>query len=429
MKTLLECLVFSPSAWDGAVPGLLVDRGSVAIGELSVNLTTNEGEVSAREFLVGSLRRVSRFPSGHEEPPLCDRVVLTAAVDGEWVDLEQLGRRLQPLPTQCWIALVLGLGRESDGWSGMIVERGESRQLPNWRVVAPGMLSFACDGSGSEELQDAESSERWSRTRGALGNDVVEKLRSAKVGIVGAGRNGTALAWELAALGFKKMVLADPDQLEIANLDAMPGHLLEDARLRKNKAIALAERLAAFRGDDLLVKALPCPITDNRVVEALRGVDVICTAVDNGTPRLGTAILANRYLKVHCDVASGVSIMADGSRVLAGDARLLLPNQACVKCVGSIPDEAEARRELFAPPGALRPQKRAWHEEPGRAGSLLAINAATVSTAVLSLLDLFSGQLASSVWHRLRWVEGESLEVHHASVGRRDDCTICRPSR
>ncbi len=429
MKMLLESLVISPTPWQTTLPGLMVDRGVFAMGEMRVNLTKNEADISEREYLVSSLRRLPRFPSGRDEPPLCDRVLVIAAENGEPMDLVQLSRRLQPLPSQCWIVLVLGLGRDGDGWAGAIIERGVPRPLLHWRVVGPGMFAFSRGANDENEEPDVESAERWSRTRKALGADVVEKLRNAAIAVIGAGRNGTELSWELASMGFKTMVIVDNDPMEIGNLDAMPGHLVEDARCGKNKAIALAERLAAFRGDDLIVKALPCSVTENRVVEALRGVDVICTAVDNDTPRLGGSIIANRYLKVHCDVASGVTINAQGERMWAGDARIFLPNQGCVACAPGLPNEAEARHELFAPPGALRPPKRAWDEEPGRAGSLLPINAATVSTAVMSLLDLFSGKLTGSVWHRLRWNEGSSLQVDHSLVSRREGCEICRPAR
>lgn len=428
MKALRESLVFSPTPWQEMLPGLMVDRGGVAMGEMRVNLTTNEADISKREFLVSSLQRPPGFPSGRNEPPLCDRVLVIVSENSEPIDLEQLCRRLQPLPSQCWI--LLGLSNDGGRWSGVIIERGKPRRLLKWRVVGPGMMSFerATNDEGEEEF-DAESSERWSRTRKALGADVVEKLRKAAIAVIGAGRNGTELAWKLAAVGFKRMVIVDLDPMEIGNLDGMPGALLEDARCGKNKAIALAERLLAFRGDDLIVKALPCSVTENRVVEALRGVDVICTAVDSDTPRLGAAIIANRYLKAHCDVASGVTINAQGERMWAGDARIFLPNQGCVACVPGLPNEAEARHELFAPPGALRRPKRAWDEEPGRAGSLLPINAVTCSTAVMSLLDLFSGKLTGSVWHRLRWNEGSSLQVDHSLYGRRESCEICRPAR
>jgi hypothetical protein len=109
---------------------------------------------------------------------------------------------------------------------------------------------------------------------------------------------------------------------------------------------------------------------------------------------------------------------------LAGDVRLLLPRLGCVCCVGGLPNEADARYELAAPPGALpRRPPQPWHRQ--RAGSLITLNSLTVATAVQLWLDLLAGQLRTSHWARLRWQPGHGLQTDAAPVGPAADCPLC----
>lgn len=255
----------------------------------------------------------------------------------------------------------------------------------------------------TDALADPAADEltRWSRTRGALGDDVWRKVRAASVAVIGASRSGSLLAWMLAALGVQRLLLVDPDVLELHNLDAMCG--VTEADVGRSKTKALAERLTRFRSD-LAVHALACSAADARVVDCVRGVDLLATCVDRDMPRLAAAVLAERFLKVHLDIGTGVT--GDGhERLIAGDVRLLLPGQGCVSCVGGLPDEEEARHELLAPPGALqRGLPVAWHEE--RAGSLVTINAMCVAAGVQLWLDLLGGTLEASHRSRFRWRPG-----------------------
>ena len=97
-----------------------------------------------------------------------------------------------------------------------------------------------------------------------------------------------------------------------------------------------------------------------------------------------------------------------GERQLAADVRLLLPGAGCIRCVGGLADMEQAEYEFHAPPGAfLAGPPHHWNAR-GRLGSLITLNSLAVSFGVQSWLDLLERHAASSIWHRLRWREGEA---------------------
>jgi molybdopterin/thiamine biosynthesis adenylyltransferase len=239
--------------------------------------------------------------------------------------------------------------------------------------------------------------------------------------LFGAGRNGSAIAYQLVALGVQALTIVDPDQMEMPNLDAAFAFTEQD--VGEPKAMALQRRLLAFRSD-CAISSIPRSVSDAAVIQCSRGADLIVSCVDRDAPRLAASLLANRFLKVHLDVGTGITATSDNQVLLAGDARLLLPRQGCVNCVGGLTNPSEARRELLTPSGANeRRIERPWHEQ--RAGSLITLNALTVSVGVQLWLDLLAGQLRTSHWHRLRWESGAGLQSDYARVEGLADCSVC----
>jgi hypothetical protein len=238
---------------------------------------------------------------------------------------------------------------------------------------------------------------------------------------IGAGRNGSAMAFELCALGVRHLSIVDPDHLGLENLDAM--FCVGPADVGRSKVSALQKGLLAFQ-PDCSVTAVDQSVTNRAVVDLARGADLIVTCCDNDTPRLAAALLASRFLKVHIDAASGITRDRHGERLLAGDVRCLLPHEGCVSCVGGLPGEAHASYHLLAPPGTLtRGRAPVWHEQ--RLGSLITLNSLVVSVAIQLFIDLLAGHLRTSHWHRLQWILGEGIRSDYAPVGPGSDCPIC----
>ena len=169
------------------------------------------------------------------------------------------------------------------------------------------------------------------------------------------------------------------------------------------------------------VDAVVDSIGSPEAIEKLRRVDLIATTVDQDGPRLAAAVLANRWVKPHLDVGTGV-LSQSGQRLMGGDVRLCLPGEACVACLGGLPQREDAEYELAAPRGAL--SRGPFPRGTTCAGSLLTINQVAVHLGVQLWLDLLAGRLERSTWYHIRWDEAgiASVEAHqHAET----KCRYC----
>jgi hypothetical protein len=115
---------------------------------------------------------------------------------------------LQPRAAQLLVVLVLDRQHP---------ERCHLLSFTNGR--APAVELCEISGSGMWQLQaptpDVEShpteSRRSSRTRGAMGADLHDRLRESIVTVVGTGRSGSQLYFLLAGLGVGRLRLIDAD--------------------------------------------------------------------------------------------------------------------------------------------------------------------------------------------------------------------------
>ncbi len=414
----LREIVLARPAWERALRDMLTRPDRFAVGRCRRN-----PHDETLELLVETLEIVDELPTGKERPPLADWVVLAVPDATRSSQAAAWIKHLWPRPSQLLAILLVGFGPQRSHWDGIVTQDGQSYPLDALRVIGPGMLQARREVTDVVEPFES-TDDRWSRTRGALGADVWHKAAESRVMLFGAGRNGSAIAFQLVALGVRSLTIVDPDHVGPENLDA--SYTILEADVGRPKAMALQERLLAFRSD-CAITAIPHSVTHGQVVEQARNVDLIVSCVDNDTPRLAAAMLAHRFLKVHLDV--GTAVMTDESapdrRTLTGDVRLLLPQQGCVCCVGGLSREVDARYELMTPPGALpRRAKPVWHEE--RAGSLITINALAVSTGLQLWLDLLAGTVRNSQWHRLQWQNGFGLEVNAAAVAALRECEVCQ---
>ena len=95
-----------------------------------------------------------------------------------------------------------------------------------------------------------------------------------KVVIIGAGGIGSWIAYFFARLGVKELVVADPDIVELHNLNRTPFNL---EHINRPKVEALEEIILSFR-DDIEYIGIPEYVLDWR--EEFEGADVIIDARD-----------------------------------------------------------------------------------------------------------------------------------------------------
>lgn len=166
----------------------------------------------------------------------------------------------------------------------------------------------------------AQSEDRFSRFR-LIGWWDQEKLRSARVLVIGAGALGNEILKNLALLGFANIVVVDLDSIEASNLSRSVLYRAGDVGRRKADAAADAVR-------DIFPEARVHPITANVVHGLGLGLfawaDVVLAGLDNREARLWINRACWKMNKPWIDGAiEGIN----------GVARLFLPgNPPCYEC-------------------------------------------------------------------------------------------------
>jgi hypothetical protein len=408
-------LAFPPRQWREQIPEL------VRSTNLGLALLTRNHTRSNREWIAQDLRPIQPATRGLQFGPLEDLLLLRIAPEVAATAAERLLAEFSPTSSQVVISLVLGSGPAAGRWVGQVWESGKIYTLDGFRLVGPGMHVVALEPPNDQAFSEFDVLYGpGSRTRGALGEAVWQRVRSSAVAVIGCGRNGSAAAMILTMLGVRRITLIDDDRDEAHGLDATLGANPEG--IGQFKVTNRSSALQRLRPDDLQVIPVCSSLLDPGVVDQLRDVDLIVTCVDQDAPRLAAAILANRFGKLHLDIGTGVLSSEQGLRV-GGDVRLLLPGMSCVVCHGGLGDLDVARYEVAAPAGALRRgPRRAWFEQ--RAGSLLTINLVAVNVGIQLWLDLLAGRVTESRWCRLDWNDRGELQVQTVtSLGTA--CSVC----
>lgn len=415
-----NCLSISGNQLRSAIRDSLPNSGGLFVAGL-----TSDTNAVRKNWSIGPMTLCQQPPSGDDYPLLHDWIVLlnlAGSLDTEFqdTDAESLRRRFRPLPGQNLIVFAIGIGSDRQGWLGFHFHAGYTQSIDEVEIVGSHSLRLRRHKKG-EASQLQPSPPRWSRLRHALTPPVLDRLSDQHVIVFGASRNGSTVARQLAAFGVRRLSLVDPDVLEEHNFDAMLGGDVQ--AVGQAKVTALADELTRFR-DDMAVTCLPWTATDRRVLEYAPGADIYITAVDHGTPVLLAAKMANRWNKLHIDIGTRVTRNDDGNLDLFGDVRLMFPRQVCASCVGGIADREQAEQELSLPAGVvpLRPPKDFRDQ---RAGSLVTINAITVSIAIQSLIDHLAGKITTSHWYRTAWTPETGISTEVSPVVSPGDCEIC----
>jgi sulfur-carrier protein adenylyltransferase/sulfurtransferase len=111
-----------------------------------------------------------------------------------------------------------------------------------------------------------------------FGKEAQQKLRNARVMVVGAGGLGAPVLYYLAAAGIGRIGIADADTVSLSNLQRQILFTLDD--IGKNKARQAAQRLKALNAE-VEFEVVENKITSANALTLLKGYEVVVDATDN----------------------------------------------------------------------------------------------------------------------------------------------------
>jgi adenylyltransferase/sulfurtransferase len=229
------------------------------------------------------------------------------------------------------------------------------------------------------------------REIGAAGQ---EKLKAARVLIVGAGGLGSPAALYLAAAGCGTLGLLDCDKVDLSNLQRQI--LFDSAALSRPKAEAGRERLAALN-PEIRVLAHPLELKADNVRALFADYHLIL----DGSDRLST-----RYLVNDACVIFGRPLVSAAIHRFEGQVMTYVPGQGpCYRCL--FPQAADGMVANCAEAGVLGVL-------PGVLGTLQATEAIKLITGV-----------GTPLTGRLLTYDALQMRFQEFRAARRPDCAVC----
>src|SRR5689334_17181321 len=133
----------------------------------------------------------------------------------------------------------------------------------------------------SPSAMPVTTDERYSRQVlfAGIGREGQERLRQARVAIVGCGATGSAAAALLARAGIGKLTIIDRDYVEFSNLQRQSLFDEQDASESLPKALAAARKIKSFNSD-IEVVAHANDLTPENVA-LLEDAELVLDGTDN----------------------------------------------------------------------------------------------------------------------------------------------------
>ena len=328
--------------------------------------------------------------------------------DGGWQGWCRPPEALHPLP---WDLLwVPGPGLHRLGPDGLFLPHVQQEcQPPGFRSPLNGTRPSASRETG-----------QFSRSAGVLGAGPLRHLQALALAVIGSGRNGSRVVEQLARLQPAALTLVDADLLEPHSLDAMalavPGDLRHgdihkvDALLMHGQQIAPTTRW----------RSVPYALPAFEAVRAVAQADVVVSAVDCDAARAMASLVATLFLRPHLDIGSALQGSVKGL-TWGVDARLLMPGQGCVACVGGFAHP----EEVAALASNIEISPLPWHRR--RLGSLASVSSLAAGLGMRLLEDLARLSSGGNRWLRLEQTgDAEAPRMQALAAGGRPGCAICR---
>ena len=170
-----------------------------------------------------------------------------------------------------------------------------------------------------------------------LGAPGQNRLKAARVLVIGAGGLGSPLVAYLAAAGIGQIGIADDDRVSLSNLQRQIVHT--ERAIGENKAESAA-RFAGGLNSDIAIAAIRKRVTAENGPKLMAGYDVIADGTDTFAARAGIAAAAEAAGK---PLVSGAVSMFDGQvtvfapHLCRADGQ---PNPRFTDLYPDVPDEA-----------------------------------------------------------------------------------------
>lgn len=194
--------------------------------------------------------------------------------------------------------------------------------------------------------------ERYSR-QSFLGDKFQIAFNYVKIGVVGLSGGGSHIVQQLAHIGFKKYVLADPDIIDDeSNLNRVVGATLDDAQNARSKFEVFKRLIYNLHPDAIIQGGI---FRWEEIRNELKTCDIIFGCLDTVLGRRDLENFCRRYLINFIDIGMGVEL-SQLPFAMYGQVQSSVPGYPCLTCNGFITEDSLAREANNYGQRTIRPQ-------------------------------------------------------------------------
>ena len=321
-------------------------------------------------------------------------------------------------------SVVFGLEMSFDGryWEPASCE---IQRIERLRVIGL-PLTQKCATNADPSGLPSSSKAIYDRQIRAFGDAGQSLLQGMAVAIVGLGGMGSQIAQALALLGVGKLILIDPDEVELSNANRLVGVFAEHFAHRSSKVAAISETLSRLpRPPEITIRA--APVSDPGVFPLLAEADVIVGAVDSPGARMYVNQVAAALLVPYLD--AGVGIKADSGRATdgGGQVQVIVPGATpCLACIGQLAAQV-VQEELFPEQRELWRSRGYIEGEDVKAPQVVFLNGVVANLLINEFVKLATGVATTVPYLYYDLLARHQPIVAHAVAlpPRRADCIVC----
>jgi len=221
------------------------------------------------------------------------------------------------------------------------------------------------------------------------------RLLNASVAIFGMGGLGSPAAMYLATSGVGELVLVDPDEVELSNLQRQIVH--PDEALGRRKVASAADTLTGLN-PEVRIRAYDRALAGAELEQAVRSVDVVVDGTDNFDARFA--------INQAC-VRAGTPLVSAAVVRMEGQVSVYRLDRPGAPCYGCLYQNVSEPPQNCAETGVLGPV----------AGIMGCIQAVEVIKLLLDFGDLLDG--------RLLLVDARAMEFQVVRLNKDPECPVC----
>ncbi|MFX1319296.1 MAG: ThiF family adenylyltransferase [Promethearchaeota archaeon] len=227
-----------------------------------------------------------------------------------------------------------------------------------------------------------------------IGPKGFQKIRNAKVAVIGIGGLGSISSTKLVTLGVKLLRMIDPDTVDVTNLQRQ--FLYSDKDVGAPKVHLAARRLQPLN-PSVRIEPIEQRLTANTVDEFIKGVDLVVDGLDRFAPR---------YLLNQACCRQGIPYVFAGALGATGNITTIIPGKtACLECIyGGVDDAQQPTCETI-----------------GVYPTLLGVVANIQVHEALYLILGLAPRLAGNIL----FIDLNELRFDQFQIARHNDCPVC----